>query len=180
MNRPVSRMQPRGNHREREILDEVRLAGGAARIHFLAERLGVSEETIRRNVKALEAGGQVHKVHGGVYLAEPQDEEPFRQRMDENPDAKRRIAAEVASIVRDGDSLFLDIGWRIRWPRATPTACSWPAANCAVMTAAPSVPAPSISCAASPCATRCSPSAPSTPTAASCCTTCRRRSSPAP
>ncbi len=110
MNPSVSRLQPRGNHREREILDEVRLAGGAARIHFLAERLGVSEETIRRNVKALEAGGQVHKVHGGVYLAEPQDEQPFRQRMDENPDAKRRIAAEVASIVRDGDSLFLDIG----------------------------------------------------------------------
>ena len=106
----MPRTQVRGNHREREILDEVRLAGGAARIQFLAERLGVSEETIRRNVKALEFGGQIRKVHGGVYLLENQNEQPFRQRMDENADAKRRIAAEVADIIKDGDALFLDIG----------------------------------------------------------------------
>ncbi|MCB1490720.1 MAG: DeoR/GlpR transcriptional regulator [Rhodobiaceae bacterium] len=106
----MQRAQIRGNHREREILDEVRLAGGAARVRFLAERLGVSEETIRRNVRTLEAGGHIRKVHGGVYLADAGNEQPFAQRMDENPEAKRRIAAEVADIVADGDSLFLDVG----------------------------------------------------------------------
>ncbi len=100
----------RGNFREREILHEVRSAGGAARIQFLASRLGVSEETIRRNVRALEADGKLRKVHGGVHLDENQVEPPFRRRMGDNPEAKRQIAARVAELVRDGDSLFLDIG----------------------------------------------------------------------
>lgn len=100
----------RGNFREREILHEVRIAGGGARIQFLAGRLGVSEETIRRNVRALEADGKLRKVHGGVHLDESRVEQPFRQHMDDNPDAKRQIAARVAELVRDGDSLFLDIG----------------------------------------------------------------------
>ncbi len=98
------------NHREREILEQIRLAGGGCRIQFLAERLGVTEETIRRNIKSLESGGHVRKVHGGVHLAGVQNEQTFQQRMGENPDAKRRIAARVAEMIKDGDSLFLDIG----------------------------------------------------------------------
>ena len=41
------------NQREQEILRELRLAGGLSRISFLADRLGVSDETIRRNIKSL-------------------------------------------------------------------------------------------------------------------------------
>lgn len=72
--------------------------------------MGVSEETIRRNVRKLAAAGMVRKVHGGVYLPDTVQELTFHQRMDENPDAKRRVASAVAAIIRDGDSLFLDIG----------------------------------------------------------------------
>ncbi len=98
------------NHREREILDELRLAGGSARIPFLAERLRVSEETIRRNLRALEQQGLVVKVHGGVHLKDSAGEQPLHFRMGENADAKRAIAARVAGLIADGDSLFLDIG----------------------------------------------------------------------
>src|SRR3546814_16054741 len=35
---------------------------------------------------------------------------PFAQRMDENPDAKRLIAGQVARMIKNGDSLILDIG----------------------------------------------------------------------
>lgn len=98
------------NHREREILDELRLAGGSARIPFLAQRLRVSEETIRRNIRALELQGLVGKVHGGVHLKESGGEQPLHYRMGENADAKRAIAARVAGLVADGDSLFLDVG----------------------------------------------------------------------
>ena len=98
------------NHREREILEELRLAGGSSRIQFLAERLGVSEETIRRNIRVLEESGIVTKVHGGVHLKDFSSEQPLHFRMNENPEAKRLIAAEVASIIKDGDTLFLDIG----------------------------------------------------------------------
>jgi DeoR family glycerol-3-phosphate regulon repressor len=97
-------------HREREIIEALRMTGGSSRIQPLAAQLGVSEETIRRNVKKLAADGLVRKVHGGVHLPDAELEPSFQQRMDRNPEAKRRIAARVAGIVRNGDSLFLDIG----------------------------------------------------------------------
>jgi len=100
----------RASLREREIVDMLRLNGGSSRIQTLAARLGVSEETIRRNVKKLADDGLVRKVHGGVHLPDAEIEPSFQQRMDRNPEAKRRIAARVAAIVKNGDSLFLDIG----------------------------------------------------------------------
>jgi len=103
---------PRSNHREQEILKELRLAGGSCRVGFLAQRLGVSDETVRRNIKALQAKSQVRKVHGGVLLAEDITliEQPFQARMNKNAAAKRQLAAKLAEMIEDGDSLFLDIG----------------------------------------------------------------------
>lgn len=97
-------------HREREILEALRALGGQSRIRPLAVRLGVSEETIRRNLKNLSTAGLVRKVHGGVHLSDGESEPSFRQRMDENPDAKRQIAARVAELIPDRASLFLDVG----------------------------------------------------------------------
>jgi len=98
------------NHREREILEELRLQGGSCRIQILAERLNVSEETIRRNVKALVETGVVRKVHGGVHLTESHIEQPFNRRLAENKTAKREIAERMSDIIKSGDTLFLDIG----------------------------------------------------------------------
>jgi DeoR family transcriptional regulator, glycerol-3-phosphate regulon repressor len=107
---PQEKASVHSNHREREILDELKLSGGASRIQFLAERLNVSEETIRRNIKVLEENGLVTKVHGGVQLKDHAIEQPLHFRMNENAEAKRLIAAEVADMIPDGDTLFLDIG----------------------------------------------------------------------
>jgi DeoR family glycerol-3-phosphate regulon repressor len=96
-------------HREMEILDELKVSG-SCRIQDLARRLDVSEETIRRNVKKLAGRGLVRKVHGGVYLPDAVQEAPFAQRMDENPDAKRLIAGQLAQKIQNGDSLILDLG----------------------------------------------------------------------
>ena len=97
-------------HRELEILDQLRLSGGSCRIQFLADRLQVTEQTVRRNVRRLEDNGTVKKVHGGVHLVDVLTEAPFQQRMSVNSHAKRIIAASVADMITDGDSLFLDIG----------------------------------------------------------------------
>lgn len=110
MTSDTDRTDRSANHREREILEELRLAGGSGRIPFLAQRLRVSEETVRRNIRALEADGLVTKVHGGVHLKETAGERPLHFRMSENAEAKRAIASCVASLMHDGDSLFLDIG----------------------------------------------------------------------
>lgn len=102
----------KSNHREQEILREIRLSGGSCRVGYLAERLGVSDETVRRNIKALQAKSLVRKVHGGVLLSEDLTltEQPFQARMRKNARAKQRLAAKFAEMIEDGDSLFLDIG----------------------------------------------------------------------
>ena len=102
----------KSNHREQEILREIRRSGGSCRVGYLAERLGVSDETVRRNIKALQAKSLVRKVHGGVLLSEDLTltEQPFQARMRRNATAKQRLAAKLAEMIEDGDSLFLDIG----------------------------------------------------------------------
>jgi len=76
----------------------------------LAERLGVSLETIRRDVKPLAVDGRIVKMHGAVALPEASGELPFDRRMNDNADAKRAIARRAAALVSDGDSLMLDTG----------------------------------------------------------------------
>ncbi len=98
-----------GNFRQQAILDELRRSGGAARIHALAAALGVTEETVRRNIKRLSEMGLVERMHGGARLL-ASEEGDLNQRMAENPGAKRRIARAVARLIPDGASLFLDIG----------------------------------------------------------------------
>ncbi len=97
------------NQRQAEILRIAR-ERGAVSINELTTALGVSDETIRRNVKPLIASGLVLKVHGGVVLPDRVEEPPYQRRMQANKAAKQQIAAEVARRIRDGDSLILDGG----------------------------------------------------------------------
>lgn len=98
------------NHRQVEILDALRRAGGAARTHSLANALGVSDETIRRNIRRLAEEGLVEKLHGGARLVERVSEADLQTRLLENIPGKRRIAARVAAMVPDDSTLFLDVG----------------------------------------------------------------------
>lgn len=96
-------------HRERALLDQLTQTG-TARIVDLARELVVSEETIRRSVKRLEATGSVTRVHGGVHLRDWAAEPSFDLRLGVNPERKRRIATRLASLIENGASLFLDVG----------------------------------------------------------------------
>jgi len=100
------------NQREQEILREIKLAGGSCRIGFLARKLNVSDETIRRNIKSLQTSGLVKKVHGGVSLSGLVSvvAPTFQRRMDKNTEAKKALASKVSEMISDGDSLFLDAG----------------------------------------------------------------------
>jgi DeoR family glycerol-3-phosphate regulon repressor len=83
---------------------------GTATIAALAGRLGVSLETVRRDVRPLTESGTLLRVHGAVGLAGQLGEAPFQKRMRENAAAKQSIARTVAAMVHDGDSLMLDTG----------------------------------------------------------------------
>lgn len=98
------------SHREMELVDALRRLGGSARSAELAKMLDVSEETVRRTIKALNKAGAVQRVHGGAFLAGPQSATSFARRISENQREKARIAALAAGYVRDGMALFLDVG----------------------------------------------------------------------
>lgn len=83
---------------------------GSASISVLARALGVSLETVRRDVRPLTESGRLVRVHGAVGLAGHFGEPPFQRRMRENAAAKRAIARTFAASVQDGDSLMLDTG----------------------------------------------------------------------
>ncbi|WP_424929981.1 DeoR/GlpR family DNA-binding transcription regulator [Amaricoccus tamworthensis] len=108
-------MDVRANHRQQEILDALRQAGGSMRVQAIAATLKVTDETVRRNLRGLARDGLVEKTHGGVRLQGAADnaheaEGDFHQRFGKNTAAKRRIARTVADMIPDGSSLFLDIG----------------------------------------------------------------------
>ncbi len=98
-----------GPSRRSEILEAL-AAGGALSVSELARRLGVSTETVRRDLRGLADAGEVVKTHGRASLSPRRGEAPFERRMREHEAAKRAIAALVAAQVSDGDSVMLDTG----------------------------------------------------------------------
>ncbi|WP_019960156.1 DeoR/GlpR family DNA-binding transcription regulator [Woodsholea maritima] len=87
----------------------------AASIAELAEQFNVSEETIRRDVRQLEAEGHVQKHHGGVRLPDNIFEAPYQLRMGEEGSAKRAIGAAAADLVEDGMTVLIDSGTTSCW-----------------------------------------------------------------
>ena len=92
-----------------DILKLLEMDGSMA-VSDLAERLGVSLETIRRDIKPLAESGAVLRMHGAVALPSALGEAPFEKRMREMSAAKKKIAECVAGTVTDGESLMLDTG----------------------------------------------------------------------
>jgi DeoR family glycerol-3-phosphate regulon repressor len=108
--RPFPHPDMTPNPRQAALLDEVR-SRGAASVEALAERFGVTLQTVRRDVRLLSEAGMLSRFHGGVRVPSSTVENiAYRQRQDLNSEAKRRIARAVARAVPDGCSLILNIG----------------------------------------------------------------------
>lgn len=77
----------------------------------LAEELGVSLETIRRDFVALEEKGLLRRVYGGATRTTARAFEPaFEKRRVSHRDRKIAIAHLAASLIEPGDTLILDVG----------------------------------------------------------------------
>jgi len=93
------------------ILRTLRVEGPVP-VGVLAERLGVSPATVRRDLGHLDREGRLTRVYGGA-VACAEDDEPFAQvaREDaERADDKEAVARRAAALVADGDTVLLDIG----------------------------------------------------------------------
>lgn len=75
----------------------------------LSTRLGVSQATIRRDLRALARAGQLVLNYGGAVPARNIDFS-YRSKAARNIDAKRLIGRLAASLAADGDQIFLDSG----------------------------------------------------------------------
>jgi DeoR family glycerol-3-phosphate regulon repressor len=72
--------------------------------------MGVSLETVRRDIRPLAEAGDLVKLHGAIRAAGLPMEAPFERRLRENAAEKRAIAARVAASLADGDSVMMDTG----------------------------------------------------------------------
>jgi len=97
------------NPRQRQLLDTVRQRVTMS-VEELAQELGVTPQTVRRDVKMMEEAKLLARYHGGVGLPSSVENIDYSQRQVMNIDAKRRIAAEVARQVPSGCSLLINIG----------------------------------------------------------------------
>lgn len=77
----------------------------------LMKELNCSESTIRRDLAALEQQGLLVRVHGGAKRAYKFEQElAVTEKTLKNVQEKKEIAALAASLVKDGDTIFLDAG----------------------------------------------------------------------
>ena len=76
----------------------------------LSDRLAVSRETIRRDLKRLEEAGLLRRTHGGAIAAPTGTESSFVERLAFHAEEKAAIARAAASLVAPGESCFVDAG----------------------------------------------------------------------
>lgn len=79
----------------------------------LSEKLNASKMTIRRDLEYLEEKGIAKKVHGGALFIknENYNQQPsFYDRIDEFSEEKKKIGKAAASMIEDGDIIFIDAG----------------------------------------------------------------------
>ena len=94
--------------RRNEILQKLMFDGRVV-VSELAEKYGVTEETIRRDLEKLEEDGYAKKTYGGAVRNDSVTGElPYTVRKQTNVGGKKYIAEIIGSLIQDGDSLLLD------------------------------------------------------------------------
>lgn len=96
--------------RRAHILGALRRTGFCS-VTDLAGELGVSDMTVRRDLRRLEQDGQLRIVHGGASLPDGVLHAPaFDNRADTNAAGKRRTAAAALRLLDDRDTVAVDAG----------------------------------------------------------------------
>jgi len=98
------------DQRRNDVLEFVRQRRFAS-LPELRSAFPVSESTIRRDLEYLEEQGAARRIHGGVLYSGTSPKLPHfdAQQPAEWPE-KQSIAAQVAQLIADGDTLLLDGG----------------------------------------------------------------------
>src|ERR1700761_2583855 len=96
------------SHRKRLILDKLRPEGQVI-AKSISHELGLSEDTIRRDLRELAQEGLLQRVHGGALPASPAVVD-FVGREEIRQDGKVAIGRAAAAMIRPGQVVILDGG----------------------------------------------------------------------
>lgn len=96
--------------RHQHIIDKIR-SDGRIQVAGIAEELGVTEVTIRRDLAKLQANGLLKKTYGGAVLAgRPELNLSVKFRQTRNLAAKKIVGQLAGQLVNDGDNIYLEAG----------------------------------------------------------------------
>ena len=94
--------------RQRRILELLKTAG-SLRTTETSGRLGVTDETVRKDFEVLEKRGELLRIHGGASRPERiREEQPFTERQAVRRAEKLAIAKLAASRIQPNETIFLD------------------------------------------------------------------------
>ena len=75
----------------------------------LSVQLGVSEDTVRRDLKLLDELKQLRRVHGGALPLQHESQE-YRERHEEIDPLKQRVALAAVPLIKEGQTILIDSG----------------------------------------------------------------------
>jgi DeoR/GlpR family transcriptional regulator of sugar metabolism len=96
------------DQRHQIIRDELK-ANGTVVAAVLAEKFGVSEDTVRRDLRELAKAGECRRVYGGAVAAAPYAG-PVKTRASRASEEKSRLAEATVKILHSGQTLLIDSG----------------------------------------------------------------------
>ncbi|CAH2214574.1 DeoR/GlpR family DNA-binding transcription regulator [Tepidibacter aestuarii] len=98
------------DERKNLILNELNNYGKVS-VAQLAKKFGVTTETIRRDLYALEGEHKLKRIHGGAIKISFDKQEPSHmQRRDVYREEKQKIGRKAASLVNDNEVIAIDAG----------------------------------------------------------------------
>src|SRR5699024_9973667 len=83
---------------------------GNGTISDFVKMTGTSSATIRRDLTHLEDEGLLSRIHGGATIDRIEGEASYTDKAIRNLKDKIQIAKTAASLIEDGDTLFIDAG----------------------------------------------------------------------
>lgn len=93
----------------RSALHQILIEKRSLSVVDTAVQFNVTEETIRRDLKKMEADGLLLRTHGGALLPDDSRMEPSLEvRQGINSEGKDAIGQTAAQMVKDGDTIILD------------------------------------------------------------------------
>ena len=81
---------------------------GRVSVPDLAERFGVTEDCVRKDLRRLVAEGRCRRVYGGATLPEPEVDRHVPARVDTSRPEKQSVAAKALELIGDRQTVFLD------------------------------------------------------------------------